>query len=480
MQSLYEFEIAPDYPVLNAYVECRDRVSIIRGPLGSGKTVGSCQRLLKQMGEQAPNPENVRLTRWIAVRNTYGDLMGTTIKDFMEVFEGLGVLKKGGAEPPNFTANYEDDQGVEIYSEVIFLALDRPESVKRLRGYQCTGFWLNETKELSKAVVDMADLRHGRYPSIAAGGVTPTWHGMFGDTNSPDEDHYLYELAEETKPKDWTFFNQPGGLIRVGSKFEINPLAENIENLPEGYYIRGMEGKKEDWIKVNLANEYGFVLDGKPVHPQYNDSIHCAEDNIKPVKGLDIIMGLDFGRTPAAAFWQKLPIGRWVCFDEYTSNDMSAATFAPELKRYIDANYSGYKFKNWGDPAGDRAGEATDDTPYKILADHGIKARPTKTNAPLIRRSALANPMLRNCMDGKPAFLLSPKCKMIRKGLMGGFCYKRVQVSGERYKDEPDKNIFSHPVEAAEYALQGEGEGRIEKIGGKDRKPKRYRPSRVQ
>ena len=49
---------------------------------------------------------------------------------------------------------------------------------------------------------------------------------------------------------------------------------------------------------------------------------------------------------------------------------------------------------------------------------------------------------------------------MIRKGLQGGFCYKRVQVNGERYSDEPDKNEYSHPVEALEYALQGEGEGR--------------------
>ena len=49
---------------------------------------------------------------------------------------------------------------------------------------------------------------------------------------------------------------------------------------------------------------------------------------------------------------------------------------------------------------------------------------------------------------------------MIRKGLQGGFCYRRVQTSGERYSDQPDKNEYSHPVEALEYGLQGEGEGR--------------------
>jgi hypothetical protein len=64
-------------------------------------------------------------------------------------------------------------------------------------------------------------------------------------------------------------------------------------------------------------------------------------------------------------------------------------------------------------------------------------------------------------MDGKPAFVISPKAKEWRKGLMGGFCYRRVQVAGDaRYTDEPDKNKYSHICEAAEYALMAGGEGR--------------------
>ena len=62
-------------------------------------------------------------------------------------------------------------------------------------------------------------------------------------------------------------------------------------------------------------------------------------------------------------------------------------------------------------------------------------------------------------MDGKPALIISPKCKMLRKGLAGGFCYRRLQTTGEKYTDEPDKNEYSHIVEALEYVLYGEGEG---------------------
>ena len=67
-------------------------------------------------------------------------------------------------------------------------------------------------------------------------------------------------------------------------------------------------------------------------------------------------------------------------------------------------------------------------------------------------------------MAGRPRLQITKKCKMIRKGLAGKFCYRRVQVAGdERYTDEPDKNEWSHPVEALEYALQGEGEGLVVK-----------------
>ena len=85
---------------------------------------------------------------------------------------------------------------------------------------------------------------------------------------------------------------------------------------------------------------------------------------------------------------------------------------------------------------------------------------PTNTNKPLIRRASIINPMKRLCMDGKPAFLISPKCRMWRKGLAGGFKYRRIQVIGdEKFTDDPDKNIYSHICEAGEYALVGAGEG---------------------
>lgn len=459
---ILEIRQKPQGKILADYFYSWDRIELIMGPLGSAKTVTSCQKLMQAMINQKPNPQGVRPTRFYAIRNTYSDLLTTTAKDWLELYSELGSYAEGSKKPPIHTLDFDLEDGTIVNSEVVFLALDRPDHIKKLRGSQVTAFWLNEIKELHKAVVDMADLRHGRYPSMAAGGVNPTWHGMIGDTNACDEDHWYYDLAENVKPEGWNFHRQPGGLIPQDETFVANPLAENVNNLPEGYYTRGMQGKAKDWIKINLCNEYGFVMDGKPVYPEYVDSVHCMTENYIPNKDWPIILGADFGRTPACALLQHDPgMGRYIGFDEFVTHDMSAALFAPELKLFLDREYPGFKFNvGWGDPSGDYKGQATEDTPLKIMRAHGIPFVGTATNSPLIRRASIVNPMRRLCMDGKPAFMISPKCKTWRKGLAGGFCYKRKQVAGdERYHDEPDKNEYSHVCEAGEYGLQGSGEG---------------------
>ena len=80
--------------------------------------------------------------------------------------------------------------------------------------------------------------------------------------------------------------------------------------------------------------------------------------------------------------------------------------------------------------------------------------------------------------DGKPALLISPKCKVTRKGLAGGYHYRRIQVPGEeRYHNKPEKNRYSHPVEAGQYAMLGAGEGKT--LIETTEKAKPYRPPRI-
>ena len=194
-QPTIQIQTKPQGKVLADYRYSTARVQMIRGPLGSGKTMESCQKIFAFMCHQEPNDQGVRPSRFVAIRNTFPDLANTTIKDWLELYRDLGHYTQGGVEPPHQTLEFELEDGTVVNSEIIFLALDREDSVKKLRGTQVTGFWLNEAKELPKSIIDMADLRHGRYPSKAAGGIDCTWHGMIGDYNSPDEDHWGVIIA---------------------------------------------------------------------------------------------------------------------------------------------------------------------------------------------------------------------------------------------------------------------------------------------
>jgi hypothetical protein len=440
--------------VLGQYIKDRDFISIIRGPLGSGKTYGSCQRIVHTISEQSPNKSGIRRSRWVAIRNTYSELFSTTIKDFLDLFEDLGIFRKGsGVQPPAMHLKFQLKDKSIVEAELAFIALDRPQAIKKLRGQNLTGVWLNEVAELDKSVLDMASFRVGRFPSKAEGG--PSWHGILGDTNSYDEDHWLYQIAEVEKPKDWHFHVQPGGLIwdHATETWSPNPLAENLHNLPDDYYVKGAQGKAHSWIKTQLANEYGSVEDGKAVYKeQWRESLHLNENIIYNPEE-EILVGMDFGLTPSAVIAQPTQRGGLNILDEIVTFDMGIRQFATNFllpllqKKYRDAPAVTFV----GDPAGAQRSQADEKTVFAELDDLGIYCEPASTNKTSIRLEAVRF-FLEQIRDGRAALQLHPRCDYIRRAMNGGYKYRRLQIVGtERYADIPEKNKFSHVSDAVQY-----------------------------
>lgn len=465
-----ELSFKPQGPVQEAYYLDDRRVSIIIGPLGSGKTNTSVFKLMRKVIAQAPDVDRIRPSRWIIVRNTYGELLGTTAKDYLDAFSPLGLFKQGGREPPVHELRFRLPDGTRVESDVVFLALDRPDHVRKLRGLPMTGAYLSEAKELLFGVVSMIDARAGRYPH--GNRVSPTWRGMIGDTNAPDTDHWLYKMAEENMPaNDWGFYRQPGGLMRSPMPDEHgrpiwlpNPDAENVRNLDGGmqYYLRVRQGKSDDFIAVNLANEYGFVSDGKPVYPEYIDSLHCRPFELDPQQ--PVYVGLDFGLTPAAAIGQRTVTGRWRVRYELVTDHMSITTFGKDLSRFLKATFGDAEFLIYGDPAGNQqqTGDEETRTVFQLLEAVGIKATPAPGNNDWTLRRESVSSLLKTLTDGVPAYMVHPDCKVLRKAMQGAYSLQRIQVTGaERYRDAPMKNAYSHIAEAAQYMCLGGGEGRV-------------------
>lgn len=434
-------------------------VRALVGPLGSGKSVACVMELMRLVDQQEPCPDGVVRARGCVVRNTYRELKDTTLNTWND---WVMPDRVGRWDEVNMTLHMVSPK---MHVEILFRALDHLKDIKKLLSLELTWAWLNEAREIPKAVLDMLQGRVGRYPAKRDGGATQPCIIM--DTNPCDEDHWWYRVFEEDRPPGWEIFHQPSGL---------SVHAENKDNLPDQYYERLQYGHDQEWVNVYVHGRYGFVMDGKPVHPTYQDDVHASPDIIVFNPDDALVIGIDFGLTPAAAFLQRNQWGQWCVIDELVTEDTATDEFAILLNRKMQTDYRMVnEVEFWGDPAGDTRAETDKTTPFMVLQAEGIDAAPVWTNDEIVRRGALSRQLSRLGLNGKPGFQVSPKARMLRKGLAGGFKYRRMQITGEeRYHDKPEKNIYSHIVEACEYALVGAGEGDklIESSVGRNRKPR--------
>lgn len=440
-------------PTLARFHASRAVVRGIRGPIGSGKSVGCVNDVMAKALEQRPGKDGIRRSRWGVVRNTYAELKSTTIKTWLDWY---GAITHMVYDAPIIGKVRFGD--VEL--ELVFVSLDKPKDIKKLLSLELTGAWLNEARELPRAVLDGALGRTGRYPSKRDGGAS--WSGVIMDTNPPDDTHWWYALAEEERPLGYEFWSQPGALLkRPDGTYVPNPAAENVEHHELGfdYWMRQVPGKRAEWIKVYLLGQYGTVLDGRPVFPEYNDEVHCAEDIIEPLRGIPLLLGWDWGRTPACVIGQLSPKGQLRVLDELvvdaTGEGMGVRKFAREVvKPHLAIHYPGMAIAlSLGDPSG-VARDGSDQSCFDIVGQEGIPTEPAPSNDPVDRQDAVIKMLTAN-VDGAPAYQLSPKCSYIRRGFLGGYRYARLNVSGdERYREAPEKNRFSHPHDAHQHLCQ--------------------------
>lgn len=464
-------------PVGEAYYRSKAFIRGIRGPLGSGKSAESCVLLFRTAVHQEPDAQGKRRTRFAIVRNTYPELKSTTIKTWLDWVpeQFFGPMKWDAPITHNITIPMPD--GTTVESEVLFLALDRPEDVKKLLSLELTAGFMNESRELAFEVFEGFTGRIGRYPSQKdrpehiPPEQWPTSSFLCMDTNSPSDRHWWYTLAEpgakghdemmermellrqalvdkKVIPEDrplMEFFSQPSGL---------SPEAENIQNLRPGYYEFACIGKTEAWIKVHIKNEYGSTFSGKRVYPNYSDNLHLAKAKLYPAKGVTMCASFDYGLTPAFVLGQLTPRGQLKILAELTSEGMAIRQFIESaVIPFMSQHYPSVVLRDMdatGDPAGDPGRDTDGISPADIVRETFPKYESARSNDPLKRQEAVNFFLNRNC-DGEPAFRLSPECGTLREGFNGGYHYRKLNTLDTRYLETPEKNGFSHPHDALQY-----------------------------
>ena len=116
-----------DGNTLKAFLKGNDFFRGLRGPVGSGKSVACCIEILRRSLLQKKNAQGKRKSRWAVIRNTNPQLKTTTIKTWLDWFpeNEWGTFQWSVPYTHRITVG-------ELDLEVIFLALDRPEDVKKL------------------------------------------------------------------------------------------------------------------------------------------------------------------------------------------------------------------------------------------------------------------------------------------------------------------------------------------------------------
>lgn len=477
----------PVGPVAHAFRTDKAAVSTIMGPYGSAKTTTGMQKVLNSVMWQPPGPDGVRRARWCIVRDTYGHLEANIMADW---FMWFPKTEKNYNLRQNTHKLWIDipvagGQVMKLYLEVLFRAVESQSAEELFKGLALTGLWLNEMDTLHYDVFKYGFPRLGRYrpPGTPIGG----WSGLIGDMNAPAEDNWTYDFnvnknigLTEDQMREYrkvfgdnfrvNFHVQPGGL---------DAGAENLANLPPGYYDRIQIGMSEQEKRRFIHNKFGAVRDGNPVYTQYSDERHCVRD-LKVDPRVPVSLALDGGNTPSCLFGQKMPNGQIRIVDEVVVykpgkkavlEKLGAKEFGQQCGEYWNDNFAGCRLSdlNWADPSawyGDSA-KNEEDRAWIIRFVEGfnetaigaklkIKPAPVKANRIGPRLEAVRD-VLKGSIDSVPKFVISDRCKVLREGFNRGYVTTRVEFStgGGRWKDEPLKNDFSHVHDTNQYLVLG-------------------------
>ncbi len=496
----------PVGPVAGKFLHSRAFLAGIMGPVGSGKTITCCQKALiasaKQKGKKDANGVTWRKARGVVVRDTYPNIDQNILPSWFRVVP-RNIGKFTGDAPRKhriqMVLRQEHGRATEMLDlQVEFRAIGDQAVEEALRGLEVNWAWINEMDTLPEGVYGYLSGRVGRFSDLDPSLIVDPQ--IFGDFNAPDIDNYCYNLFVDKKidpdvEKAFSaeldgqplieFFPQPGAR---------EPGAENLHNLPKGYYARQIAlNPSKNYIDRMIDNKFAPLRHGQPVYPEFNYQLHVAPEPLAYDPLRKLVVGIDAGLTPAAVFTQRSSLGQLRVLNEVvvfpTGEEMLGGVgptrFGKALKAFIQEHYPEALVRDpmdnearivfRCDPA---AKDGTDKSGHElswleiVQAQLGHRIRTAPTNRLHVRLEAVRKPMVTLLDGGQPGFMLSPTCPILRKGFISGYHYQKVAVGDGtgRFGVEPNKNMFSHSQDGLQYAAMDDGSAVAEILG---RDPKR-------
>lgn len=485
-------------PISDAFLLSRAFIKIIIGPVGSGKTM-TALRALRRVAERQGGRRDGRGVLWRTarvgvIRETYPNLEKNTLKSWFDLMpEELGKFtwKQPYTHRLNLIlAEDEDGNPIDVCEfEIEFRAIGDRSVEEVTRGWQVCAVMVDEADLQPPELLSFLTGRVGRggidrdlmvdpqiILSLNAPSIDNWVYGLAIEKNLGEMDEELRELLGDRELIE--VFIQPGGR---------EPDAENLHNLPKGYYqIQAAANRhRPGYVDRMIDNKFVPLQHGQPVNPQFDYKTHVREglawDRSRP-----LIVGVDQGLFAAAVACQRTIMGQLrtlreaVMFreDGKTLMKIGPTAAGAMVRTMIADNFPELHPDNLrvvGDPAAWAAEDRADAEMDWIRAFQkglGYRVRKAKTNRPTLRNEAIWS-----AMSERDGYLVDASCKHLIRGHLGGYHYRKAEISdGEtRGHLEIADTIHTHVCDAEQYAAL-EGEHVIGDIQGR---PRRSAPIRL-
>lgn len=401
---------------------------LLRGGWRSGK---STVALYKAIELTLGYPGNVGLI----LRKSYPELKDTTIPFVVQQLcapNGPCTMLK---DPPTLEA----PNG----SKILFRSAvqDGKEDPAKFGSLELGWFWIEEASEVGHLTYSTLKGRLSMKGVPRIGILT---------TNPPDKRHWLFkEFETDARLGKWPSHAS----LKIDTR-------ENAHNLASGYVEQLESQYGPSWVKRYLDGEWGVLATGDPVLPEYDEKLHVSAVPYMASPDRPLLRGWDAHPNGLyiGVVWAQLGPNRRLHHLRSELFERTGVKRAIEDVQAITRQYWPLMgCLDFGDPAMfiqskiEMVSIADVMQRYKINLMAGASAFNT-------RREVMAE-WLQRLSDKQPAYQINnaPETLMLRDGMAAGYCWPSLD-EGYVIRKVPEKNEYSHVVEADMYLLTGLGD----------------------
>ena len=214
---------------------------------------------------------------------------------------------------------------------------------------------------------------------------------------------------------------------------------------------RPSAGTQKDTERMYPADDeeaFALTFPGQAVYPEFRAHLHVSPTPLTAIPELPIFRAWDWGSTPSCVWWQVKWNGQVRVLSELMELVPGVERFGQLVIDHGLARWPGYSYIDYGDASGNDKRDSDGKSCFQILREkHGIVVKKGLQQwTP--RREAVAR-RLSALVDGEPALIVDPSCRLLVQGFTGGYHFP------ER-GDEEDYRAFEEE-RARERARKGWG-----------------------